>query len=160
MEDKLARFSAIKKIIRLNKITCQEQLLEHLHENGFGVTQATLSRDLKQLNVVKVSDGIGGYYYTLLESEAAPVSAQALLRDFERGFLSLQFSGNLGLIKTLPGHASSIAYALDNLKIYEIIGTIAGDDTILLIPRDGFPRQELVKVLKTKIPFLNQEGGT
>jgi len=157
VEDKNLRQLAIKKIIKSNKIDSQELLLQHLHENGFPVTQATLSRDLRQLNVVKIADGIGGYYYTQLIGDNFLISNDAFIKDFERGFLSLDFSGNLGVVKTLPGHANSVAYAMDNIKIEEILGTLAGDDTILIIPKEGVSRDQLLNILKNKIGMLKEE---
>lgn len=157
MEDKTLRHTAIKRIIKQNKIESQELLLQYLHESGFPVTQATLSRDLRQLHVVKMADGMGSYYYTEPAGDILPLPDDAYVKDFERGFLSVDFSGNWGVIKTLPGHANSIAYALDNLRIDEILGTIAGDDTVLLIPRDGIKKEELLEVLKNKIGVIKEE---
>jgi transcriptional regulator of arginine metabolism len=155
VEDKSARFRAIKRIISTHKIDSQDALLHYLEEDGFAVTQATLSRDLRHLRVVKVSDGSEGYYYTFLETGKS--SDQTLIQDFLRGFLSIAFSGNFGLIKTLPGHAQSVAAAIDNLGIEEILGTLAGDDTILLVPRDGVERYAMLHALETKIPGLKEE---
>ncbi|MBN2444274.1 MAG: arginine repressor [Spirochaetales bacterium] len=154
MEDKIARHKAIKKIINSSRIDSQETLLKELESEGFNVTQATLSRDLRRLKVVKIMDGPDGYCYTFLENEAGNASDEALIEDFLRGFLSIEFSGNFGLIKTLPGHAHSVAFALDNLKISEILGTIAGDDTILIVPKDSINRKEILRALETKIPGL------
>jgi transcriptional regulator of arginine metabolism len=135
----------------------QEELLRMLRQEGFEVTQATLSRDLKQLRVGKLPDGQGGYRYGLAES-GPPAPEASLIEDFRRGFLSIEFSGNQGVIKTLPGHASSVAFALDNLRVRGLLGTIAGDDTILVIPRDGVRRAALAAALRARIPGLG-EGG-
>jgi transcriptional regulator of arginine metabolism len=151
LEDRQERFEAVKKLIRTGKIESQEDLLKRLEKEGYEVTQATLSRDLKALKVVKVSDNAGGYFYTFLENENPAVSAEMYIRDFERGFLSIDFSGSFGVIKTLPGHASSVASAVDNLQIPEILGTIAGDDTILVIPHDKVSRAQLLKGLRGRI---------
>lgn len=156
VEDKIARFEAIKKIILSSQVDSQEMLLKRLENEGFSVTQATLSRDLRRLKVVKVANGPDGYRYTFLENEPGKGSGEALIEDFLHGFLSIEFSGNLGLIKTLPGHAQSVAFALDNLKIDEILGTIAGDDTILIVPRDGVERKTILRTLETKIPELKE----
>ena len=156
MEDKIARIEAIKRIILTHKIDSQEVLLKHLENGGFTVTQATLSRDLRRLKVVKVADGPGGYCYTFLDNEAGKGSEEALIEDFLHGFLSIEFSGNFGLIKTLPGHAQSVAFALDNLKIDEILGTIAGDDTILIVPRDNIERKAILRAIEVKIPELKE----
>jgi transcriptional regulator of arginine metabolism len=151
LEDRQERFDAIKRLIRTGKIESQEDLLKRLEKEGVEVTQATLSRDLKVLKVVKVMDNAGGYFYTFLETENPTANADMYRKDFERGFLSLDFSGNFGVIKTLPGHASSVASAMDNLQIPEILATIAGDDTILVIPHDKVTRTQLLKGLKSRI---------
>nr|MDA3822487.1 arginine repressor [Bacteroidales bacterium] len=73
------------------------------------------------------------------------------------GFVSIDFAQGMAILKTLPGHASSVAYALDTINSYEIAGTIAGDDTILIIPRDGVTKNDLVNLLKTKMPGFSSE---
>ncbi len=105
----------------------------------------------------KLPDGRGSYRYALAESAAAGSEA-SLIEDFRRGFLTLEFSGHQGVIKTLPGHASSVAFALDNLRVPGVLGTIAGDDTILVLPRDGVRRSALAAALRARIPGL-REGG-
>ena len=120
--------------------------MHHLEEDGVSVTQATLSRDLKVLKVGKVPDSGGGYYYVLSETEGE--SVQGYIEDFKRGYLSLAFSNNLGVIKTLAGHADTVAIALDKLDLPEILGTIAGDDTILLIIREGEAKNTLIDALE------------
>jgi transcriptional regulator of arginine metabolism len=157
VEDKISRHRAIRKIIETSRIDSQEALLKELENQGFTVTQATLSRDLRRLKVVKVADGSDGYYYTFLDNEAGGGSEDALIEDFLHGFLSIEFSGNFGLIKTLPGHAQSAAFALDRLKIEEILGTIAGDDTILVVPRDKMTKEGIIKALEKRIPGLYGE---
>jgi transcriptional regulator of arginine metabolism len=153
LEDRTERHLAIKRIIGKLKVKSQEQLLARLEEEGFNVTQATLSRDLKQLRVVKISDG-PGYSYALIEHEES--SEKNFMDDFLMGFLSIDFSGNFGLIKTLPGHAQSVASALDNLKLAEILGTIAGDDSILVVPKDKVSRTDMLRALEKKIPALKE----
>lgn len=154
MEDKIDRLEFIKKIIMTHKIDCQEKLLKILEKNGIFITQATLSRDLKYLRVVKAAAGSKGYYYAFIEKQPDKITQESLVSDFMRGFVSINFSGAFGLIKTLPGYAQSLAYILDSLKITEILGTIAGDDTILLIPRDGVKKDDLLGSLENKIPGL------
>jgi len=85
-------------------------------------------------------------------------SDKSLVEDFRRGFISIEFSGSQGVVKTLPGHASTVAFAIDNLNIREVLGTIAGDDTILLIPRDGVSRSQLFQALQGRIPGLEEEA--
>ncbi len=155
------RLARLRQLVAGREAHSQEQLLRLLEQEGFEVTQATLSRDLKQLRVGKLPDGQGGYRYALPESGAAGGGAgneSSLIEDFRRGFLTIEFSGNQGVIKTLPGHANSVAFALDNLRVRGVLGTIAGDDTILVIPRDGVRRSALAAALRARIPGL-REGG-
>ena len=146
MNGRDTRLKAIRKIIAERKISSQEHLLQELESEGVTVTQATLSRDLKVLQVGKVPDVGGGYYYALSESEGETMTGY--VEDFKRGYLSIAFSGNLGVIKTLAGHADTVAIALDRLDFQEILGTIAGDDTILVILREGEDETSLMARLQ------------
>ena len=110
--------------------------------------QATLSRDLKQLKVAKAASMNGKYVYvlpneTMYKRIHKPLSASAMLSV--SGFISITFSGNMGVIKTRPGYASSIAYNIDNSDIEDILGTIAGDDTIFIVIRDGADTNEITR---------------
>jgi len=155
---KAERYSIIRRIIQSQKVGSQEELLELLQNEGYSVTQATLSRDLKFLKVGKVPDGRGGYIYVFPDDVSKSGSEESLVNDFIRGFLSLDFSGNLALIKTISGHANSVAFAIDHLEIPEVLGTVAGDDTIILVPRDGVSRKKLLEGLITKLPILKEKG--
>jgi len=151
------RLARLRQLVARRGAHSQEELLRLLEQEGFEVTQATLSRDLKYLRAGKLPDGQGGYRYSLPDSSAA-ASESSLIEDFRRGFLAIEFSGNQAVIKTLPGHANSVAFALDNLRVRGVLGTIAGDDTILVIPRDGVRRPALAAALRERIPGL-REGG-
>ncbi len=143
---KTQRFEAVRKIIREKRIESQEQLLNELHRKGFDVTQATLSRDLKQLKVAKVPDGVSGYKYTIPEYQKPQREAGAAsvyIEDLRRGFVSLAFSGNICVISTLEGHANSVASAIDNIEVPGILGTLAGDDTIMAVLSEGSDRREI-----------------
>jgi len=144
---------AIRRLISSRDISSQEELLRILESQGFNMTQATLSRDLKYLRVAKMPREEKGYVYILPENENVPNETVNSGMPFS-GFVSIGFAQGMAIMKTLPGHASSIAYALDNMNAYEIAGTIAGDDTILIIPRDGVTRGDLVNLLKTRIPGI------
>ena len=139
------RLQAIRRI-------SQQHLTELLRREGFEVTQATLSRDLKRLGIGKAPTPQGGYTYVPAEGEVKPGSDSTYMQDFRRGFLSVEFSSALGLMRTLPGHASSVASALDNLRIREVLGTIAGDDTVLVVPRNGVTPFRLMRALRGRIP--------
>ncbi len=149
---KAERLSAIRRIIARGAVDSQETLIALLRKEGFLATQATLSRDLKSLGIGKAPRPDGGYTYQPAAEEAAPATDRAFVQDFMRGFLSLEFSDRLGLIRTLAGHASSVAAALDHLHVAEVLGTIAGDDTILVVPRNGVSPARLVKAMKGRIP--------
>ncbi|MBI9102515.1 MAG: ArgR family transcriptional regulator [Spirochaetales bacterium] len=151
MKDRDARLNNIKKIIRDKRIDCQEVLLEELHKEGHGVTQATLSRDLKALRVGKVSDGNKGYYYTLPGDTQFTATEKDYLQDVQRGFISYDFSHNTCVVNTQPGHANSVALAIDQINIHEILGTIAGDDTVFLVLKEGADRANVHAFFKGRI---------
>ena len=152
MKKKANRLDAIKMIISSKDISSQDELLKALEQEGFELTQATLSRDLKQLKVAKAANVSGKYVYVLpndiLYKRMNLQSASEMLMS--NGFISLRFSGNLAVIRTRPGYASSMAYDIDNRECSEILGTIAGDDTIIMVLREdvvqpSFPRDEMLK---------------
>ena len=125
MKKKANRLDAIKMIISSKEVGSQEELLQELNREGFELTQATLSRDLKQLKVAKAASMNGKYVYVLpnniMYKRSTDQSAGEMLRN--NGFISLQFSGNIAVIRTRPGYASSMAYDIDNnefgLKFWE-----------------------------------------
>jgi len=155
MKDRERRLQKIRELIRSHRIESQEGLLSLLETEDFHVTQATLSRDLKYLRVSKISDGWTGYYYSLPSEENPPKAEQGYIQDVRRGILSLEFSHNIGVIKTLPGHADSVAFALDTLNLPEILGTVAGDDTIFIILREGMTKEDLTASFRQKIPEVD-----
>jgi transcriptional regulator of arginine metabolism len=142
------RLLEISNLINEYKISNQEELMEMLDKKGYSYTQATLSRDLRTLKAGKIADEVKGYIYILPGNNNGNDLADAI----NRGFLSLDYSGNMAVIKTMPGFASGIALRIDGMNAFEIIGTIAGDDTIIVIARDGVGRQDLHRVLTTAIP--------
>jgi len=155
MKNRNDRLMAIRKLINDSDISSQEELMRHLVEQGYQLTQATLSRDLKFLKVAKIPDPVRGYVYVLTEKNTTQKTG---MDDVPfSGYVSIDFARGMAIMKTLPGHASSIAYALDNLDTYEIAGTIAGDDTILIIPRDGVTKMDILQLLKNKIPGISKD---
>lgn len=154
MKSKNNRLDAIKMIISSKEIGSQEELLQELMREGFQLTQATLSRDLKQLKVAKAASMNGNYVYVLPNNTMYKrMTEQHSATDMMRynGFVSIDFSGNLAVIKTRPGYASSLAYDIDTHDFYEILGTIAGDDTIMLVIREGSTRAEVRMALSNVI---------
>ena len=144
-------------IISSQELGSQEELLSALQKEGFQLTQATLRRDLKQLKVAKSSSMSGNYVYVLPnDTMYKRVSTPSKVREMMEvpGFLSINFSGNMGVIKTRPGYASSIAWNIDNSDIPEIIGTIAGDDTIFIVTKEGVSSQEVIESLSDVVPNM------
>ena len=144
MKSKNSRLDAIKIIISSKEVGSQEELLQELAKEGFRLTQATLSRDLKQLKVAKAASMNGNYVYVLPNNTMYK----------QNGFISIEFSANLAVIKTRPGYASSLAYDIDNRNFDEILGTIAGDDTIMLVIREGCTRAGVKNALSLIIPNI------
>ncbi|MBC8004338.1 MAG: ArgR family transcriptional regulator [Verrucomicrobia bacterium] len=160
MKNRTKRQLAIKQIILSGRISSQDELLHIMKDQGYDLTQATLSRDLKILKVAKVSDPTLGYVYVIPEGVNNDTQRENSRINFlADGFRDLQFSGNLAVIKTMPGYASSLAAVIDNAEPFEIIGTIAGDDTILLIMREGVTHSDLVNSLILIMPKLEDKIG-
>jgi len=144
MHNKTNRHIKIKEIITSNNISKQEELLKILQKEGFNITQATLSRDLKELNVgTKYSDEYGHIYFL---PETEDNVTKKVPSDLE-AVVSLEISGNLAVLKTLPGFANSVGAIIDNKKIKTIAGTVAGNDTILIIIKDKIKKTEFVNSL-------------
>ena len=157
MKAKTQRLEAVKMLISSQELGSQEEVLLALAKEGFKVTQATLSRDMKQLKVAKASTLNGKYVYVLPnETMYKRVTTQRLATEMMQmsGFLSINFSGNLGVIKTRPGYASSIAYNIDSSGFEEILGTIAGADTIFIALREGVSHDTVIDRLSTIIPNI------
>ena len=157
MKVKNKRLEAIRLIISSQQLGSQEELMNALQKEGFSLTQATLSRDLKQLKVAKASTLSGQYIYVLPnETMYRRVSTASSIREMMLvpGFLSINFSGNMGVIKTRPGYASAIAFNIDRSDIPQILGTIAGDDTIFVVVKEGVKAQEVVNALSGVIPNM------
>jgi transcriptional regulator of arginine metabolism len=157
MKVKNNRLEALRLIISSQQLGSQDELLNALQKEGFKLTQATLSRDLKQLKVAKAASMSGHYVYVLPnETMYKRVSTPNSIREMMKvpGFVSINFSGNMGIIKTRPGYASSIAWNIDNSDIPEILGTIAGDDTIFIVIKEGVSHQQVVEAFSDFVPNM------
>lgn len=160
MKNRTKRQLAIKQAIIDGRISSQDELLHIMKAQGFELTQATLSRDLKILKVAKVSDQALGYVYVIPEGVNTDNQRENSRINFlADGFRDIQFSGNLAVMKTVPGYASSLAAVIDNAEPYEILGTVAGDDTILIIMREGITQSDLINCLILVIPKLEDKLG-
>lgn len=157
MKTKNSRLQTLRMLISSQELCCQEEVLKALAKEGYNVTQATLSRDMKQLKVAKATS-LGGKYFYVLPNEtmykrvASPKSAAEML--LTSGFMSINFSGNMGVIRIRPGYASSLAFNIDNSGLPSLLGTIAGDDTIFIVVRDGSTYREVIDDLRAIIPDI------
>lgn len=145
---KMTRHAKIKEIIDNNKIETQEDLALALRREGIEVTQATVSRDIKELMLVKVPDANGHYHYAYPKEHGMMLTAERLERTFHDSIVSVRTSDSLVVIRSLPGAAQAVAFALDYMKWPEILGTIAGDDTIFVAAENKEGVMTLLKRLQ------------
>ena len=150
MKSKIKRQEKIRNIISEKTISSQEELVKELHKCGINITQATLSRDMKQMKITKTTTADGMYRYMLPQNSAirrtiAPQTISEMMSG--TGFLTLKVSGNIAVVRTKPGYASSIAYHIDTANLAGVLGTIAGDDTIFLVLDETTDREDTVKKL-------------
>ena len=156
MTPKQERLDKLRNLITSNKISNQEGLLAMLAEEGVCVTQATLSRDLKELKVAKTPDGAGGYNYRLPYSQHTFNASNAGgTAHFSSGVRSIEFSGQMCVLKTIPGYANMVASILDAALGRGIMGSIAGDDTLLIIVREGTDYKALLSEMEAVIPGIS-----
>ena len=138
---KLLRHAKVKEIVENNVIETQEELAEALRRQGIDVTQATVSRDIKELMLIKVPVGDGRYRYAFPQEQSVVITPARMERTFQDSVIGLNYSQNIIVLKTMPGTAQAVAFTIDHIKWPEIIGTVAGDDTILVIvkPMEAAP---------------------
>ena len=141
---KNARQTAILSIIEQYDVETQEELAGRLKEMGIVVTQATVSRDIKELRLLKVLSGSGGYKYATADKAEHGLS-ERFVRMFRDSVLSINFAGNIVVVKTLAGSANAAAEAIDSMHLPEILGTMAGDNTILVIVHNDAEAAQIVK---------------
>lgn len=146
MKGKLERQRIIRELIKDNKVANQEELSNLLEQRGLSVAQATLSRDIRELRITKLHDG-NGYSYSLPQPGVLRTMLHESSVMSSDSIDSLEFSGSMAVIKTRPGHAGMIASVIDEGHFAEVMGTLAGDDTILLVLREGFSHDEVAKSL-------------
>ncbi|HVR86330.1 MAG TPA: arginine repressor [Planctomycetota bacterium] len=144
MSTKADRHNAILDVIAKHAVATQAELKDRLRVRGIEADQATLSRDIRELGVVKASEDGAHYRYAPVESVGPPVhvKASAILVRLVR---KIECSGNLLVVKTDPGEASPAGLALDRMGWPEVVGTVAGDDTLLVVAREGTPARKLAK---------------
>lgn len=143
---KYSRHAKILELIEKYQIETQEELADKLKEHGMDVTQATVSRDIKELRLIKVMADDEHYRYASVSQSEGSINNK-LLTIFTESFVSCDYANNIVVVKTLPGMAQASASAVDMLKWPEIVGTIAGDDTIMIVCRAELIAEELVNRL-------------
>ena len=134
---KAKRQAKIMEIISTSNVETQEQLLQELQEAGFSCTQATISRDIKELKIVKEMTNFGTYRYSITEKVLGNPFSDRLNTIFRECVTSFDYAQNIVVIHTLPGLANAAGSALDAMKAEYILGTLAGDDTVVAILRDS-----------------------
>ena len=139
MSSKTKRQNRIIALIREHEIGTQEELARLLSENGFPVTQATVSRDIKELQLVKIPSGNGSYRYALPDESSYVQRKERIMRLFRECVISYDYSENIVVLNTLPATASGVAEAIDTLEAEEVIGTMAGERTVFVVikPREA-----------------------
>ena len=147
---KKKRQEILLKVIQEIDFDTQNDLVEHLNQYGLDVTQATISRDIKQLGIVKVAGKTKKYRYALLEDEKTTTTA--IPHIYKTAIESVAVAQNIVVVKTISGNANAVASFLDNIKINGVVGSLAGDDTIILIAEDN----NLANQIKFEIERLAQ----
>ena len=134
---KSQRQAKIMEIISNRNVETQEQLLQELQDSGFRSTQATISRDIKELRIIKELTSFGTYRYTTSSAETTGTFSSKLNTIFRECITSYDYAQNMIVIRTLPGLASAAASAIDAMNMSVVVGTIAGDDTVFIVMRDN-----------------------
>lgn len=150
---KISRQSKIIELINKYDIETQEELADRLMKDGYNVTQATVSRDIRELKLTKVAVDGGRQKYIVLQ-KAEPGMSEKYTRVLKEGFLSMDMAQNILVIKTVPGMAMAVAAALDALHINSIVGCIAGDDTIMCAIRSV---EDTVAVMEKLNKLINAD---
>ena len=134
---KSQRQAKIMEIISTQNVETQEQLMAALMENGFRCTQATISRDIKEMRIVKELTSLGSYRYTTSGGEIGGSFSSRLNTIFRECVIGYDYAQNIIVIRTLPGLASAAGSAIDAMNMNAVVGTLAGDDTVMVVMRDN-----------------------
>ena len=151
---KKTRRDVILELISNNDISTQEELTEQLQNNGFNVSQATVSRDIKELNLVKVEGLNKKYRYSKIDITNQNISPQ-IINLFKQIVVSIESANNIIVVKTLSGNASAAGMAIDQIHFSQVLGTVAGDDTILLVIKEGYNHKEVHQQLSAIVPEMS-----
>lgn len=149
---KFQRQSRLLEIIRNDEVETQDEIVKILKKEGYRVTQATVSRDIRELKLIKSADGTGRVRYSLPQAEMTPEMSNEKYRSvLKHGFKSAEAAGQLVIIKTLSGMAMAVAAAIDALGFRHLLGSIAGDDTIFCATRSPQVAEEVLKDIKNLV---------
>lgn len=154
MRNKTKRLSIVRQLIEKELISSQEELLSKLRELDVEATQSTLSRDLKLMKVAKIPHHEKGYVYVIPENinEQKEEKISSIVTDT---ILNIDFSKNLAVIHTLPGYANAISAIIDSENYHEVLGTVAGDDTIIVVMREDVTHAQLIEVFSSFYPDIH-----
>lgn len=142
------RQNHLLQIISEESIETQEQLLERLQSRGIKSTQATISRDIKELHLIKEPAGQGRYRYAVSTHRTKLNFADRLRTIFRESLLSADYANNIAVVKTMPGLAQGAASALDSMHINDMVGSLAGDDTVIIVMRDEDSARDFCEEIK------------
>ena len=154
MKNKYSRLSAIRVIIAGERIGSQDELLRRLCALGYDCTQATLSRDLKELGVSKMAMGNNVGIYVLPEQASDYSAGLTHGVQMRNAIMSIGFSGNIAVLKTCPGYAFGLAGDIDRCALRSVLGTVAGSDTIFLVMKEGYAKNDVLLELERIIPEI------
>ncbi|NTW72656.1 MAG: arginine repressor [Eubacteriaceae bacterium] len=144
---KTARQSKILELIERSTVETQEELALKLLDSGFKVTQATVSRDIKELRLIKIMSKDGKYHYAPFKDTNSQIN-ERIVNVFRESVISVDYSGNMIVIKTLSGTAMAASVAIDSMEWSEVVGCLAGDDTIFVVVRNIEKMEETAEKFK------------
>ena len=144
---KKSRHQKIIELVGRMRIDTQEELADILIKEGYKVTQATVSRDIKELKLSKVAGNDGVQYYQIIEKEEQ-VYSEKYIRVLREALMSMDTAGNLLVIRTMSGMANAVAAALDQFRLEKIVGTLAGDDTIMCAMKNAQDAEDIKKRIR------------
>ncbi|PWM34512.1 MAG: arginine repressor [Oscillospiraceae bacterium] len=156
------RLEKVIEIITEHEIETQDELIEYLRREGFDVTQATVSRDIRELKLVKIMTGRGSYRYVMPQEDATRQTALHISSALAETIVRAEFTGNLVVLHTLSGMANALATEVDRLHHPSLLGCVAGDDTILIVSRDAEGAAQISEQIKDMIRHRTKnprEGG-
>jgi transcriptional regulator of arginine metabolism len=153
MNSKQNRISQITQIIENDIVRSQNDIITKLNERGVEITQASLSRYLKEIKASRIPDGMGGYIYKIPENNGTTQTV-----SIASEIISVEFVGqSIVVIRTGGGYANAVSALIDSRKLQHFAGTVSGDDTIIIVIRDGYTRHQIKQTLVTEFPYIKDK---